>query len=231
MTIDNNENHNVRVSVMLSEIPRRSVTLTVQSAGQSLTYTVPATSLSNRSWQLLFLHGFPEYEPRAATISESETRSSSGVELYISEGKEVKLFRDRLATIVSNLKIALRRLSDSLNFASDTPTFIKFAESLVEEDRKAGNNSRADKYSTALSQLRRFLHNSAHLDLLPCNFNSDIVKAYNRALKLRGLKPSTIAFYNRILQAIYNKAVSLSLTPDNAPFDSVITQSPKPQAS
>lgn len=225
---------NIRVAVRLSEVPRRSVVVTVQSPEQSLTYTVPATSLSNRGWQLLFLHGFPEYEATSEQIPETQSDAdttasdtTSSIELYIAEGQEIKLFRDRLATVVANLKGALTRLSDSLNFATQSPTFIEFAENLIEEEQKAGNQTRAEKYRTVLSRLRRFLRNTGHLDILPCNINADIVAAYNRFLILGGLKPSTIAFYNRLFQALYNKAVSLRLTPDNTPFAAVPTQAPK----
>lgn len=214
--------HNeIKVTATLSEVPFRNVVVTLRGAGQSLTYSVPALSLSDRSWELLFLHGFPEI---------SVTADNSPAVKYITEPLEVREFRDRVSLVIVTLRTALLQLIDNDSFIGQDITFLDFAESQVKEELQSGNASRAEKYRSATARFKRFLKRTSRLDLLLRNLNTATINAFNSELTLQGLKPSTIAFYNRILNALYNKAVRLSLTPDNAPFASVPTQSLPPSA-
>ncbi len=217
MNVNKPDDNGIKVSVALSEVPVRNAVVTLMGGTQSLTYGISATSLSDRGWQLLFLHGFPDInQPDGATPRT----------VFMSEPHEVREFRDRVATIIVTLTATLTQLKANSDFTGNDVTFLEFAARQVEEEQKLGNESRAEKYRSATARFKRFLKRHSRLDLLVRNLNAATVDAFNSELSLQGLKPSTIAFYNRILNALYNKAVRLSLTPDNAPCAAVPTQSP-----
>ena len=51
-----------------------------------------------------------------------------------------------------------------------------------------------------------------------------VVERYNRYLSGRGVVRNTVSFYNRVLRAIYNKAVLEYRLPDLRPFAGVYTE-------
>ena len=100
------------------------------------------------------------------------------------------------------------------------------------EDKKAGiPPSRINKYLATLSRFKKYLETVAKEGLRPSNISSDIMADFNDTMADEGLKPSTRAFYNRTLLAIYQRAVKAGLTPDNAPFAKVATQYRVPAGS
>lgn len=94
MNVNKPDDNGIKVSVALSEVPVRNAVVTLMGGTQSLTYGISATSLSDRGWQLLFLHGFPD-------INQPDGAKPRTV--FMSEPHEVREFRDRVATIIVTL--------------------------------------------------------------------------------------------------------------------------------
>ena len=60
-------------------------------------------------------------------------------------------------------------------------------------------------------------------DILFDEMDAALMEVYAQHLRARGLSMNTISFYFRILRAIYNRAVSRGVTPQNYPFKTVYT--------
>ena len=112
----------------------------------------------------------------------------------------------------------LRRLA--LSPASNSVTFFKFTEEVIAQLHALHQYRTAETYRAALNSFRQFRRGK---DLPPDAIDADLVQSYEAYLKSKGLNMNTISFYNRILRAIYNRAVNKGLTPQRHPFKSVYT--------
>lgn len=83
-----------------------------------------------------------------------------------------------------------------------------------------GHSRTAETYRSTLNSFKRFREGK---DLSVTHITQDVVRAYERYLKKKGLKMNTVSFYMRILRATYNKAVESGLTQDGQPFRHVYT--------
>lgn len=112
----------------------------------------------------------------------------------------------------------LRHLA--LKNAFNPTTFFKFTEEVIAQLHALHQYRTAETYQAALNSFRQFRRGK---DLPPDAIDTDLVQAYEAHLKFKGLNMNTISFYNRILRAIYNRAVNKGLTPQRHPFKSVYT--------
>lgn len=202
--------------ITLSETPRRQARITVGDGDNSLTWTFDAPGMSDRAWRQLIANGF------GPDLQADRLRD---------EDREAHDFRDRVATVVATLNGAVETLERNRAFDNREESFLDFFRNLVTEDKKAGiPPSRINKYLATLSRFKKYLQTVAKEGLRPSNISSDIMADFNDTMADEGLKPSTRAFYNRTLLAIYQRAVAAGLTPDNAPFAKVATQYRVPAA-
>ncbi len=203
--------------ITLSENPRRQARITVGDGDNSLTWTFDAPGMSDKAWRQLIANGFgPDMQ----------------ADRLRDEDREAHDFRDRVAAVVATLNGAVETLERNRVFDNSEESFIDFFRNLVTEDKKAGiPPSRINKYLATLSRFKKYLETVAKEGLRPSNISSDIMADFNDTMADEGLKPSTRAFYNRTLLAIYQRAVKAGLTPDNAPFAKVATQYRVPAGS
>jgi len=105
------------------------------------------------------------------------------------------------------------------------PDFFAFSETLVKELIDDGRYGTSQSYSKAAASLKSFLLQSGETDTsLPvCEMDDTLIYKYNRYLSGRGVIRNSISFYNRVLRAIYNKAVKSFRIPDRHPFEDVYT--------
>lgn len=87
----------------------------------------------------------------------------------------------------------------------------------------------AETYYSTLCSFRKFLTSQSercdeiNTDITLDCINKTIVEEYESWLKCRGLTMNTVSFYNRILRAVYNRAVEDEIIEDSRPFRHVYT--------
>lgn len=203
--------------ILLHNNPTRHVSILLSHDGQSLSCTVDASRLPDEAWEELWKNGFT---------------SDVNAEQLRLECRPAKDFRDRLDTTLSALRSALVIMGSNKSDRYPEISFLDYAERLVaEESQKDEKSSRTEKYRVSISRFRQFLQNLGKEELLLTNLNTHIIEAFNTFLLSDGLKKSTCAFYNRILQSIYHRGVKENLTADTCPFATVATQVRKPDTA
>ncbi len=107
----------------------------------------------------------------------------------------------------------------------------RFTQTLVDALQAENRFSTAAHYSSAVRNYLLFIGQKSPgaagraenvgIDAL----SQDNIAAFNRYLLNKGLAPNTVSFYNRVLRAIWNKAVRAALVPRGAanPFEGVYT--------
>ncbi len=78
----------------------------------------------------------------------------------------------------------------------------------------------SETYRAALNSFRNFLNGR---DIMIDRIDSPLMEDYEAWLKRRGITSNTISFYNRILRAVYNRALENDLIANRNPFRHVYT--------
>ncbi len=99
-------------------------------------------------------------------------------------------------------------------------SFFGFMEDIIRRLRQWGRERTAENYATALASFRRFRRG---YDLAPDELDTTLMGEYEAHLLARGVAKNTVSFYNRILRAVYNRAVEQGLTAQRHPFRRVYT--------
>lgn len=106
-------------------------------------------------------------------------------------------------------------------YESDTnPSLFRFMEDVITHLRHLGRERTAETYTTAL---RSFMHFRNGEDVYLNEMDSELIMEYQAYLKSRHVSLNTISFYNRILRAVYNRAVEKELAVQRYPFRHVYT--------
>lgn len=100
-------------------------------------------------------------------------------------------------------------------------SFFRFMEGVIGQLERLNKERTVETYTTAFNSLMRFRKNE---DLLLDEVTSDLMMEYEAWLKSTGIKMNTVSFYNRILSAVYNRAVEKELTVQRYPFKHVYTK-------
>lgn len=77
-----------------------------------------------------------------------------------------------------------------------------------------------ETYTCTLNSIMRFRQGK---DVFWEDFDADLMASYEAYLKSTGVGMNTISFYNRILRAVYNRAVEKGFTKQVFPFKHVYT--------
>lgn len=112
----------------------------------------------------------------------------------------------------------------------DEYSLFSFMKKLIYKLRRNGRIRTSETYSATLSNFRKFLacqssiisHNAPNDIMLDC-LTSEIMEAYEAWNRRRGITSNTISFYNRIIRAVYNRAVEEGIIEDQKPFRHVYT--------
>ena len=99
-------------------------------------------------------------------------------------------------------------------------SFFAFMEEVIARLKRLGKERTAENYTTALNSFKRFRNGE---DVSLGEMDSDMMAEYEAYLKLRGVTMNSVSFYNRILRAVYNRAVEKELTTQRYPFRHVYT--------
>ena len=103
-----------------------------------------------------------------------------------------------------------------------SPNFGEYAMRLIRELSCDGRFGMSRTYSKTRSSFLLFLFGEGRCDIPVSELGPGLVDRYNRYLSGRGVVRNTVSFYNRVLRAIYNKAVLEYRLPDLRPFAEVM---------
>lgn len=140
--------------------------------------------------------------------------------------KRIYLDMKRLDNIISGLENGKRDFeADDIvtcfyDKGNNKISFFDFMEEVILRLKRLGKERTAENYITALNSLRRF---SSGNTILLDEMASDLMSEYEAWLQSHGVTMNTVSFYNRILRAVYNRAVEKELTVQRYPFKHVYT--------
>lgn len=139
--------------------------------------------------------------------------------------KNIRQDVDRLTEIIHRLE------ENGLSFTIDDVvneykrfirdyTFFKYIGRNIVKLKNNGKIRTAETYTAALNSFRTFRKGE---DILLDNINSELMEEYQAWLRQKGLTQNTVSFYNRILRAVYNRAVEEDIIRNRNPFRHVYT--------
>lgn len=99
-------------------------------------------------------------------------------------------------------------------------SFFEFMEEVILQLKRLGKERTAENYITAFNSFKRFRNGN---DISLNEIDSDLMTEYEASLKSYGVAMNTVSFYNRILRAVYNRAVEKEMTVQRYPFKHVYT--------
>lgn len=99
-------------------------------------------------------------------------------------------------------------------------SFMNFMEESIGRLKRLNKERTAETYTSAMNSFMRF---RGGRDVLFDEITSDLMMEYEAWLRGNGVKKNTVSFYNRILRAVYNRAVEKELATQHYPFKHVYT--------
>lgn len=146
--------------------------------------------------------------------------------------ERLRELRHELRRDISRLRRITRRLEETeecftaaevaerfRNFKRNGSLF-RYMEKIISELKQTDRLRTAETYRSALRSFSKFRKGK---DIMLDALNAETMTAFQHYLSRRGLVPNTISFYNRILRAVYNRAVDEELIDDLRPFRRVYT--------
>lgn len=167
-------------------------------------------------------------------ILREEWDEKGGVVILSTNGRTdiLRSIKERIGWDVKRQKAIIGRLESSGNgFTADDivdkyqeatreQSFFRFMEGVITRLKQLNRERTAENYAATLNSFMRFREDK---DVLLDEIGSDLMMEYEVFLKLHGVTMNTISFYNRILRAVYNRAVEKGLTEQRNPFRHVYT--------
>lgn len=99
-------------------------------------------------------------------------------------------------------------------------SFFGFMDEVINQLKRLGKVRTVETYTSTLHSFMRFRDSK---DVMLGEINSDLMMEYEAWLKSNRVAMNTVSFYNRILRAVYNRAVEKELTTQRYPFKHVYT--------
>ncbi len=160
------------------------------------------------------------------------SRQSKVIPFYKERAGIIRVVEQRLAWDIKRLDSIIMELCNNGNqFAADDVvrkfqemaaehTFLGFMNEVICQLKRLGKVRTAEAYISTLHSLMRFRNDE---DVMLNEISSDLMKEYEAFLKSSGVAMNTVSFYNRILRAVYNRAVEKGLMTQRYPFKHVYT--------
>lgn len=164
-----------------------------------------------------------EWDKQTSAIKCNNTNNKRSNHLVMLQGKISKDLK-RLECIIREAMIRENYTADDLvekfNNTQTKGSFSYFMKETISQLKRLGKERTAENYAAALNSYMRFRNGN---DILLFEINSDIIMEYEAFMKANGITMNTISFYNRILRAVYNRAVEKELVVQCYPFRHVYT--------
>ncbi|MBO5181298.1 MAG: site-specific integrase [Paraprevotella sp.] len=163
---------------------------------------------------------------------EWDDRQSKLILFYKERAEIIRQVAKRLARDMKQLNAIIVELESNGNrFTADDVVknfqdtvnghmFFGFMDDVISQLKRLGKVRTAETYISTLHSFMRFRNGD---DIMLEEISSDLMMEYEAFLKSHGVTMNTISFYNRILRAVYNRAVEKGLTAQCYPFKHVYT--------
>lgn len=119
---------------------------------------------------------------------------------------------------------------DEFNRYAHEYSLSNFMENIIRRLKENGRYRTSEIYRTTLNSFKNFLKSkeiskllSPDGDLMLESLSADMMENYQAWQHSRKVAPNTISFYNRVLRAVYNRAVEEGAFIDRKPFRRVYT--------
>ena len=167
-----------------------------------------------------------EWDEKQATPVVCGNRDSNGRFEYVTlVAKRIRQDMERLDAVIREQE------NKSTGFTSDdvvssfhgflkSHSFRNFMEESIDRLKWLDKERTAETYTSAMNSFMRF---RGGRDVLFDEITSDLMMEYEAWLRGNGVKKNTVSFYNRILRAVYNRAVEKELVVQHYPFKHVYT--------
>ena len=109
---------------------------------------------------------------------------------------------------------------DEFNRYAHEYSLFNFMASVIAKLKCNGKIRTSETYRSTLNSFKNFRRGE---DIMLDCLTSEIMEAYEAWHRKRGVAPNTISFYNRILRAVYNRAVENEIIENRNPFRHVYT--------
>ncbi len=154
-----------------------------------------------------------------------DIRLGARVSAVITIADNIRREVERLNKIISKLDSqSVQYCADDVinrfKFYTSQYTLFKFMNNVIATLKQNGKERTSETYIAALNSFSKFRQGK---DILLDHLSSKMMESYQAWLEKRGIVPNTISFYNRILRAVYNRAVNDEIIDDRKPFRHVYT--------
>ena len=164
-----------------------------------------------------------EWDEKRSMVTASQT--SERISFILSIRERIRWDIERLTKI--NHKLNTNGLSytaddviDEFNRYAHEYSLFNFMEGIIAKLKQNGKIRTAETYKSTLNSFKKFRQDK---DIMLDCLSSEVIEAYEAWHHNRGVTPNTISFYNRILRAVYNRAVEEDVIEDRNPFRHVYT--------
>lgn len=163
---------------------------------------------------------------------EWDGRQSKVIPFYNERAGFIRQVAQKLAQDMKRLDAVIAELGNSGNsFTTDDVvkrfqeaesryTLFGFMDEVIDQLKRLGKVRTAETYTSTLRSFMRFRNGE---DIMLDEISSDLMMEYEAFLKSNGVAMNTVSFYNRILRAVYNRAVEKELATQHHPFRHVYT--------
>ncbi|MDE5800254.1 MAG: site-specific integrase [Paramuribaculum sp.] len=164
-----------------------------------------------------------EWCDRRATVIAGATTEREQFLRSIREGIHCDV--ERLTVIISKFErsgriYSIEDVAEEFKRFREEYTLFNFMERVIDKLRANGKIRTSETYTAALRSFRHFREGR---DIMLDRLNTEIMEEYEAWHRRRGILPNTISFYNRILRAVYNRAVDDEIVENRYPFRHVYT--------
>lgn len=164
-----------------------------------------------------------EWDEKRSMVTASQTSERKSFILSIRE--RIRWDIERLIKInnkmnTNGLSYTADDVIDEFNRYAHEYSLFNFMEGIIAKLKQNGKIRTAETYKSTLNSFKKFRQDK---DIMLDCLSSEVIEAYEAWHHNRGVTPNTISFYNRILRAVYNRAVEEDVIEDRNPFRHVYT--------
>lgn len=152
----------------------------------------------------------------------------------LSVRERVRMDCERIMRIFRRLESAgpdytVDDVADEFRRYSREFTLMRYMERMIAALKRNGRIRSSETYRSALNSFRKFLTAAggdlckSEADIMLDSISPELMESYESWQKKRGVTANTISFYNRILRAVYNRAVDGGIIENRLPFRHVYT--------
>ncbi|MDE7345573.1 MAG: site-specific integrase [Muribaculaceae bacterium] len=153
------------------------------------------------------------------------SRNSRCGSMVGSIGYRIHMDLDRIRRIISHLDkkkfvFTAEDIVKAYRRYSTEYTLFNFMENTIGRLRDNGKIRTSETYLATLNSIKAFRRNE---DIMIDSIDSNLMEAYEAWNKSKGNSPNTISFYNRIIRAVYNRALENDIIENRNPFRHIYT--------